>query len=558
MTRAEVVSLLAEYSVLLDVLGEDNFRAQAFANAARQLESVKTPLDELLLGKQLLQVRGIGASVVQAIQESAEKGTFADLEIARARVPIGVLYLMKLEGLGPKKARALWKDAKIQSLDDLEIALETGVLTDLPGFGGKTIEKFRVGLKFLKAMVARRLRPVAKYSEGKLKEYFLSLPQILSVHFCGSLRRGCETIGDLDCVICAETFSHQSLRAQLSDSSEIHWISQSGDIWSGKHSSGIEIELSFATPMDLGTKLILATGSKPHIAEIESRGTILIAGTEEEVYKGLGLAFVPPPLREGGLKLRTIHDEPYSQAITQKDLRGILHVHTTYSDGHDTLRKMAETMIKHNYEFLGIADHSKLAVYADGLTPERVVDQWKEIEYLNSVLAPFRILKGIECDILPDGRMDFDDALLEDFDFVIASIHSSFKMTMEQETDRLCRALENPHVDILGHPTGRLLLKREGYPIDHERVLTCAAQNGKAIELNCNPQRLDLDWRWFARALELKIPIPLNPDAHSISALKDIENGIELAAKGPIPVNLCPSAWSADEFLEWCNSHNRV
>jgi len=556
MNRSEVADLLAEYAILLDLLDEDSFRAQAFANAARQLETVKATLEELLIGNRLSIVRGVGSSVEQAIREAAASGSFADLEAARARVPLGVIDLMKIQGLGPKKARALWKEAKIQSLDDLDTALATDSLSLLPGFGGKTLEKFRAGLLFLKNVGSRRLRSHAKHAAGKLEAQFSSFPGVRSVNFCGSLRRGCETIGDLDCIICAERSDHESLKRLLAEFTDIRWESQSGDIWSGKHSSGIEIELSICTPAELGTRLILATGSKQHIVALQSRGPIPIAATEEEVYRTLGLAYAPPPLREDGLLLRSISDKLYPDALTRSELRGILHVHTTYSDGSDSLRKMAEAMIKRGYEYLGIADHSKLAVYADGLSPEQVVKQWMEIEFLNSALAPFRILKGIECDILPDGRMDFDNYLLEGFDFVIASIHSSFKMTREQETDRICRALENPHVDILGHPTGRLLLRREGYPIDHERVLECAAKHGKAIELNCNPNRLDLDWRWFERALNLRIPIPINPDAHSISALNDIEYGIDIAAKGPVPAELCPSTWTANEFLSWCKSHN--
>lgn len=555
MNRSEVADLLAEYAILLDLLDEDSFRAQAFANAARQLETVKATLEELLIGNRLSLVRGVGSSVEQAIREAAASGTFVDLESARARVPIGVIDLMKIQGLGPKKARALWKEARIQSLDDLEAALTTGSLSTLPGFGGKTLDKFRAGLLFLKNVGSRRLRSHAKQAAGNLEAQFSNFPGVHSVTFCGSLRRGCETIGDLDCIICAEPSAHESLKRLLSEFPDIQWESQTGEIWSGKHASGIEIELSLCAPAELGTKLILATGSKQHLAALQSRGPIPIAATEHEVYRSLGLAFVPPPLREDGLVLRSLSDKPYPDALTRSQLRGILHVHTTYSDGSDSLRMMAEAMIAKGYEYLGIADHSKLAVYADGLTPERVMEQWSEIDYLNSELAPFKILKGTECDILPDGRLDFDDHLLAGFDFVVASIHSSFKLTMEQETERLCRALENPHVDILGHPTGRLLLRREGYPIDHNRVLECAAKHGKAIELNCNPHRLDLDWRWFERALALKIPIPINPDAHSISGLNDIDYGIDLAAKGPIPPELCPSTWSADDFLSWCNSH---
>jgi DNA polymerase (family 10) len=557
MTRADVVALLEEYATLLDLINEDEFRAKAFANAARQLDTVSATLDELMVGDRLSKVRGVGASVAQAIREAAVRGTFEDLESARARVPSGVLDLMRVEGLGPKKARTLWKEANVASLEELEAAIDAGSLTKLSGFGGKTVEKFRASLEFIKKTGSRRLRHHVKAIASDIEESLRLIPGVLSVHFCGSLRRCIETIGDLDCIVCAEPSQHESVKRSILALGVVEWNSTDDLIWSGKHATGIEIELSVCSPEELGTRLVLATGSKAHVAELQSRGKIPICASEEEVYRSLDLLIVPPALREENLTMRTSEDSPYLAAVTYRDLRGILHVHTTYSDGQHTLRQMAEAMIARGFQFLGIADHSKVAAYANGLTPERVMQQWEEIDYLNDELAPFRILKGTECDILPDGSLDFDDKLLAGFDFVVASIHSSFGMTEEQATDRLCRALENPHVDILGHPTGRLLLKREGYPVNHERLLECAAKFGKSIELNCNPHRFDLDWRWFARALDLKIPIPLNPDAHAIEGLDDIEYGLELAAKGPIPKELCPSAWTAQEFLNWCYSHDK-
>ncbi len=556
MTRADVVALLEEYAVLLDLINEDEFRAKAFANAARQLDSVSATLDELLIGDRLSKVRGVGAAVAQCIRDAVTTGTFADLDAARVRVPSGVLELMKVDGLGPKKARTLWKDANVESLADLEAAIEAGSLTKLSGFGGKTVEKFSASLAFLKTIGSRRLRHHAKAVAAQVEQQIAAIPGVISVHFCGSLRRCSETVGDLDCIVGADTADHDVLKRYFTKLPELIWHNTDSPVWSGKHISGMEIELSICSPAELGTKLVLATGSKPHIAELQVRGLIPSASTEEDVYGALGLIVVPPPLREDGLKLRSDGEAPYPAALTRKDIRGILHVHTTYSDGQHTLRQMAEAMIARGFEFLGIADHSKAAAYANGLTPDRVLQQWEEIDLLNDELAPFKILKGTECDILTDGRLDFDESLLAGFDFVVASIHSGFGMTEEQATDRLCKALENPHVDILGHPTGRLLLKREGYPVNHDRVLECTAKNGKSIELNCNPHRLDLDWRWFPRALELKIPIPLNPDSHTIEELDDIEFGIDLASKGPIPRELCPSAWSADEFLAWCRSHN--
>ncbi len=556
MTRFDVVALLEEFALLLDLLNEDEFRAKAFANAARQLSNVTATLDELMVGNRLSMVRGIGSSMVNVVREIVDNGTFSDLETARARVPSGVLDLMKVEGLGPKKARALWRDAGIESIDQLEQAIESGSLNKLAGFGGKTLDKFRASIVYLRTIGGRKLRHVAKEAVDRLTEKVGGLPGVVSVHFCGSFRRNCETVGDLDCIVCATSDQLDNVRAQLSNLEDIAWEDVSGIIWSGRDISGMEIELSVCEPAELGTRLVLATGSKPHLEQLTSRAAIPVAATEGEVYRALGLSFVPPPLREESLMLRAVNEPPYPAALTRADIRGILHVHTTYSDGKHTLRQMAEAMMARGYEFLGIADHSKAAAYAGGLTIERLEQQWEEIDLLNSEFAPFKILKGTECDILPDGSMDFDDGTLKCFDFVVASIHSGFAMSREQATDRLCRALENPHVDILGHMTGRMLLKREGYPVDHERVLECAAKNGKAIELNCSPYRLDLDWRWFQRALELKIPIPLNPDSHTADGLDEIEFGLELAAKGPIPLDLCPSAWSHLEFLTWCQSHD--
>ncbi|MBK6765771.1 MAG: DNA polymerase/3'-5' exonuclease PolX [bacterium] len=556
MTRHELIALFEEYALLLDLLDEESFRAKAFANAARQLSLVHATLDELLVGNRLSMVKGVGPSIAEAIHEAVATGTFAYLSGARERVPAGVLDLMRVDGLGPKKAKTLWRDQKIESLRDLEAAIESGALNKVAGFGGKTLDKFRASVAFLKTIGKRRLRHHAKQAASVLSDEIAALSGIRSVHFCGSLRRNMETIGDLDCIVCCEPDQAAAVRERLAQFVSIAWASFDSPIWKGQEPTGMEVELSVCTPQELGTRLVLATGSQAHRADLLSRAAKLPeCATEEEVYTALGVRFVPPPLREEGLALRSSSEPDYPAAVERKDIRGILHVHSTYSDGHHSIRQMAESMMLRGYEFLGIADHSKSAGYAGGLTPERVLEQWEEIDYLNDELAPFRILKGTECDILPGGEMDFDDGLLRGFDFVVASIHQGFQMTRDDATVRLCRALENPHVDILGHATGRILLKREGYPVDHERLLACAAEHGKSIEFNCSPHRFDLDWRWFGKAIEYGIPIPLNPDAHAMDGLDEIDFGIELAAKGPITSELCPSAWSAERFLDWCNSH---
>jgi DNA polymerase (family X) len=277
--------------------------------------------------------------------------------------------------------------------------------------------------------------------------------------------------------------------------------------------------------------------------------------TETEIYNALGLEFVPPPLRESAETVVPAGSRKFPAAVADADVKGILHCHTTASDGRDSLRAMAEAMIVRGFEYLGIADHSQAAAYARGLSPERVREQWKEIDRLNAELAPFRILKGTEVDLQAGGLLDFDDDLLAGFDFVIASVHSGFNMTEEEATERVCRALENSNVDILGHPTGRLLLERSGYPLNHERVIACAAQHRKGIEFNCNPHRFDLDWRWLSLCEDLHVPVPLCPDAHDIAGLWDIRYGVDVAAKGPLTAANCLTTWSAERFVDWCRSH---
>jgi DNA polymerase (family 10) len=567
LTKQEAAAALRHYAVLLELLGEDPFRARAFDNAARMLETQPENLDVLIAENRLSAVRGIGKGVAAAIHDLNSRGTFSELEDARQRVPSGVIELLRVEGLGPKKARTLWKDAQVTSLAALENAIEAGLIERLPGFGAKTAQKFRVGLAFLKSTSGRHWRHHAVRAAESLRESLKDMAGVREVFFGGSLRRGNETVGDLDVLLVAEEGQANAVRARIKMLSSVSW-SETGDFLRGESASGFPVELSVTVPDEAAVRKILATGSAEHVRALKDaaarkgfvldpleNGRMLHAPSEEQVYATLGLAYVPPPLREGSNSVFEAGSRTFSDPVRLDQIRGILHCHTTASDGHHSLRELAAAVIERGYEYLGVADHSQSAAYAHGLTPERVLAQWKEIDELNDELTPFRILKGTEVDILTDGRLDFDDELLAGFDFVVASIHSGFNMSEDDATARLCRALENPQVDILGHPTGRLLLERNGYPVNHTRLMDCAARTGKAIELNCNPHRLDLDWRYLALAEAKRVPVPLCPDAHHIEGLWDIRWGVELAAKGPLTAANCPSTWSADEFVRWCASH---
>jgi DNA polymerase (family 10) len=564
VTLPETSALLRHYSILLDLLGEDSFRARAFENAARMLESQSEPLDVLIRDHKLEQIKGIGKGVSAAILEIADRSTFADLEKAQDKVPAGVFDLLRVDGLGVKKARTLWMDAHVTTLAALETALTNGIVAKLPGFGAKTAEKYLRSIEFLKTASDRHWLHHAHRAAAAVQESLSGISGITEIFFGGSFRRNCETIGDLEVLVIAPAAQTESVRRAILQAPGFAWT-ETGDLFKGTTSARFPVELSVIPEQNSALRKLLVTGSKEHIRalrEIAAQRNIefdsIVAASEQDIYSALGLESVPPALREGKDNIFPAGAHPFPQPIALTDIRGILHCHSTYSDGHNTLRDLAAAMIGKGYQFLGIADHSQAAAYARGLTPDRVRAQWKEIDELNRELAPFRLLKGTEVDILADGRPDFEDELLAGFDFVIASIHSGFAMTEDQATERLCRAIENPHVDILGHLTGRLLLERAGYPVHHERVIECAARNGKSIELNCNPHRLDLDWRWLCAAQEAGVVIPLSPDAHVIEGLWDIRYGVNVAAKGPLTAANCPNTWTTEAFLQWCNTHKRA
>jgi DNA polymerase (family X) len=563
VAKTDISDLLRHHAVLLDLLGEDSFRVKAFENAARLLDISNEPLDVLIAEHRVASLRGIGKTLTAVIEEIATKGSFAEHEQARERVPLGVLDLLRVEGLGPKKARTLWREANITSLDELEAALIAGTVDKLSGFGGKTAQKFLASIAFLKTTSGRHWRHRAARTIAALQAELKAFSGIDEIFIGGSWRRGCETIGDLDAVLIAKREQHEAIRTAALQLNGAAWKETAG-IFRGEFNS-FPVEFSIVAPEQAAVVKLLVTGSKDHVRALQDvaakRGINLNdesfggAKTESEIYAALGLEFVPPPLRETAGTVVTAGSRRFPTAVAYEDLKGILHCHTTASDGRDSLRAMAEAMIARGFEFLGIADHSQAAAYARGLTPERVREQWREIDKLNSELKPFRILKGTEVDIQAGGLLDFDDDLLAGFDFVIASVHSGFNMTEEEATARVCRALENPHVDILGHPTGRLLLERNGYPLNHERGIACAAQHGKGIEFNCNPHRFDIDWRWLSLCEEMHVPVPLCPDAHDIAGLCDISFGVDVAAKGPLTAANCATAWSAEKFVDWCQSH---
>jgi DNA polymerase (family 10) len=567
LDKREAAEKLEFFATLLELTEDNPFRARAYASAARVLDGLEEPWEELARSGRIAEYRGIGKGLAVALKQLAQTETFPEFEEVRAKVPDGVLELLRLPGMGPKKAKTLWRELHITSLGQLEYVCRVNRLIDLPGFGLKTQEKFLEGIAFLRKAEGRHLRHHALAAALELEEELQALRGIEKIIFAGSLRRGMETVRDLDVVVQASGKNQVSLRKQIAKLLQIKKPTEN-PVLAGKTKDGFEVEAGLCDADSLPLTLLLATGSKKHLEELrkfaEKRGLSLEANrlkreieSEDDIYRALGLAPIPPELREGRGEIEKAAKGPFPVTIAGEDLRGILHVHSHYSDGRATLRELAKAAQARGFQYIGIADHSQSAAYAGGLTPERVKEQWKEIDKVNAEIAPFRILKGTETDILADGSLDFDGELMAGFDFVIASIHSGFHMTEEAATERLCRALSNPHVDILGHPTGRLLLARDGYPVNTEAIIECAAKHGKAIEMNCSPYRLDLDWRFLEMAQEAGVPVPLCPDAHDVETLWDIFLGVQVARKGPLMAKMCPSTWTADEFLAWTASHGK-
>lgn len=506
--------LLEAAADLMEVLGESSFRARAYRRAAQSLERYPDDLDELAK-RGFSGLTGVGAGISAALQEIYTTGKLSYLEELRAQLPPDLLALFGIEGLGPKRIRALYQ-AGITSLVDLETQARAGAIRELAGFGAKSEENL---LEAVQAVLAWRGR--VRLPEGLARadliradlEHF-GLPTYLA----GSLRRGLETAGSLDFVVIGapETVA-QALGIYYRETIPGTIPLVQGDF------QGLGIKVFCSSAHNLGSNLIQITGSAEFVASL---GMFSEAADEEEIFASLRLPYYPPYFREP----EHIGLIPPARPLTQSDLKGILHVHSLYSDGVNSIAELAQAAIESGYSYLGICDHSQSASYAGGMTPARVLEQWQEIDRLNSELAPFLILKGIESDILATGELDYPDEILAGFDFVIASLHSRFHLTEAEQTQRMLRALENPHLTIWGHPSARLLLSRKPVALDWPTVLAKAAEQGVAVELNCNPARLDLDWR-LALAWREKLRFSLGPDAHSINGFADLDYGLLMANK---------------------------
>jgi DNA polymerase (family 10) len=553
MSKDEVAAALDEIGTLLELKGENVFRCNAYHAAARQVLQFPMDLGEYIADKKA-KISGIGDDLKEKITTLFTSGQLPFLEELRASIPAGLVEMLRLPSVGPKKVKALHDNLKINTVEDLKAACERGAVAKLKGFGAKTQSKILEGIAFLGQMGQRVRIDLALPLGEMLLEQVRAMPGVIRAEMCGSLRRRRETIGDLD-ILASTKDAGPVMDAFVKLPQVVQVVAQGptkSTVIAKTHVSGervtLNADLRVLDDKEFAFGLLYFTGSKQHNIRLRQRAIdrgwslneyalthgkkSFPAKTEAEIYKLLDLEYIPPEMREDTGEIEAAEAKKLPALIEVGDIRGVFHNHTTYSDAIASLEEMALASQRLGFEYFGVADHSQSLTVARGLPPNTVKKQWAEIDRLNEKLKGVQIIKGTEVDILEDGSLDYDDELLVGFDYVVASVHSHFNMPEAAMTARVCKALAHPAVTMLGHSTGRLLLRRDGYRINLDEVLKTAARRGKMIEINAQPMRLDLDWVHVKRAKELGIPLVINPDAHSPLELDFFRFGVDVARRG--------------------------
>ena len=546
MEKRDVARMLEEIAVLLELKGENPFKIRAYENAARAIDSISEDLGTLVDQGTLTGVRGIGQHIAQNVTELWKTGRVRYYEELCDAIPPGYLEMIRVQGLGAKRVRMLGEQLAITSLAKLKAAAEKGLIRGLKGFGEQSEKKILEGIALLEKGAGRDLachvRPIAEELLAGLKKR----PEVEMAEVGGSLRRWLETVKDIDLLVATKK-PEAVTRAFLKLVKDATVIASGETKTSVRLPSGLAVDLRLVLPKQFPFALHYFTGSVAHNVKIRSRaldrGMSLneyelsgkkhaLIKSEADLFSALGLPYIEPELREDRGEVEAAEAKKLPALITLEDMRGILHCHTTYSDGRSTLEEMAKAAETYGASYLGIADHSASARYARGLSEADLKKLCAEIDKLNAKSKNLRILKGAEVDILPDGTLDYSDRTLERLDFVVASVHTNFGLSEDAQTQRVVRALKNRYVGILAHPTGRLLLERDAYRISLDEVFKVAAHEGVVVEINANPHRLDLDWREIRGAKERGVRFAINPDAHCASGYDDIRYGIGTARKG--------------------------
>jgi DNA polymerase (family 10) len=565
MDKKAVADVLEQIAAFLELRSENPFRIRAFRTAARAIAGFTGDLREGIEDGSLAAAKGVGPATLQIATELINTGRAGMLEELREQIPPGLVEMLAISGLGVAKIRQIHDVLGIDSLPDLEAAAMDGRLAKLPRFGPKTSENILKSIAFLRQASAFRLSHHAAEEAEGLRHALARLPGVTAAIVAGDVRRRVEVVRDLVIVLAAEVQPGELFR-RLSQLPGVHeFAGQDERRLTLRFAGGASAQIVVTTPVNVGAVLVAATGSEGHLADLAghaaSRGFSLTGGAlwrgsefvptpdEESLYRALGLSFLAPELREGQGEVAAAARGELPRLLERRDLRGFLHCHTTYSDGSCSIEELALACRAAGYQYVGITDHSQAASYAGGLNADDLLRQADEIDEINRRLEGIRVLKGVEADILADGRVDFEEPVLARLDFVIASIHSRFNMSEPEMTARMLAAMDNPYLTIIGHPTGRLLLSRDPYGVDLDAVVEKAAATGVALEINADPHRLDLDWRVLRRARAGGAMISIGADAHSVPGISNVDYGVGMARKGWLGPRDILNAGPVDQFL---------
>jgi DNA polymerase (family X) len=573
MDKKAVAQVLEQIAAFLELKNENPFRVRAFRTAARAISTFPHDLRESLDDGSLALAKGVGPATLQIVAELVRTGRASMLEELREQIPPGLVEMLEISGLGVAKIRQIHQVLGIDSLPELEAAALDGRLAKLPRFGPRTSENVLKAIAFLRQAGAYRLMHHAADEAEALRAALERLPGVTTATIAGDVRRRSEVVRDLIIVLVAEA-TPAELFGKLSQLPGVHEVAgQDERRLTLRFPGGTSAQVVATTPVNAGTVLVQATGSEGHLRELAAHaqargfglngaalwhGSRFVSTPDETVfYDALGLSFIPPELREGTGEVAAAQLQQLPQLVERRDMRGFLHCHTNYSDGSSSVEQLALACKAAGYEYLGVTDHSQAAAYAGGLTTDDLARQGDEIDEVNGRLSGFRVLKGIEADILQDGRVDYDEQVLDRLDFVIASVHSRFNMGQREMTARMLKAMDNPHLTIIGHPTGRLLLSRDPYPIDIDAVIDKAAETGVALEINADPHRLDLDWRVVRRARDSGATISIGADAHNVAGIGYVEYGIGMARKAWLAAGDILNSRPVDEFVAFARNRGR-
>jgi len=567
MTNEQIAGMFREIADILDIKGENPFKVRAYRRAWDAVRALSEDLSKVHAEGRLLDIEGIGKGIAEKIDELFTTGHMSYYEEARSSIPVGLLDMLNVPGLGPKKVKLVWDNLGISTLDQLDEAARSEQLRALPGMGAKSESNILDGIAVVRRGLERKTLGEATLLAETIVRAIEDVPGLKRLVPAGSLRRGRETVGDIDVLAVADPPDEVMARfASLEIVDEV--IARGPTKSSVRTHEGFQVDLRVVPEPSFGAALQYFTGSKQHNIHLRSLAQkrslkineygvfdgddICLGCTDEtEVYAALGMDLIPPEIREDTGEIEAAIEHTLPRLVDRADIRGEMHAHSTYSDGRNSIEEMARAAIARGYEYIAITDHSKSLTVAHGLDEKRLREQAREIGAVNERLDGFRVLHGTEVDILPDGSLDLEDDALDALDFVVASVHSRFRQSKDEMTRRICAAIGNPHVDAIGHPTGRLINRRPAYELDLDRVIETAAQTGTALELNAHYMRLDLRDTHLRRASDMGVMIVIATDAHVTHELDMVRYGIATARRGWLEPDHVLNTRSLDDVLAW-------